>query len=343
MKHQELVERFKQEHPDKTLLFLMIAGSHFFDLNSPNSDLDFRGIYISNSGVESKKGEVVYKTNNSKNTKNDSDDVDFNLYSLEKYLTLLKQGDFNMMEMLFAPREKVLYSSEIYEQLVHIRESLLTNDISCFLGFIKKEYKRYGVDKNHLVIQQNFLNFLNSIKKHHHDTLADYWPEIEQYASNPDNYIKISSTMNVNKELPSIVIAKRMFQNTVKISYVTEALELMISQYGHRRQSMAKDGVEFKGLYHAMRLLLEAETLISSGRLDFPFSEENMALLRSIKNSQIEPEFLFSLIDSKIENLSQIEKTIKSNQKNIDAIIDKLIFTYYGQQKFKKILKDALK
>ena len=339
MQYQALIERFNQEHPDKTLLFLMIAGSHFFDLNSPSSDLDFRGIYISKSGQESKKGEVTYKSNTSKNTKNNASDVDFNLYSLEKFLTLLKSGDFNMIEMLYAPEDKILQDSQIYQELVLMRESLLSNNVSCFLGFIKKEYKRYGVDKNHLKIQQNFIDFLKSIKKHHHDTLADHWTQILDYSKNPESFVAISKTTNVNKELPSIVIAKRMFQNTVKITYVVEALEQMVSQYGHRRVSMAEAGVEFKGLYHAMRLILEAEELLTSGTLTFPFGEDKKSLLKSIKNSQIDPKELFELIDKKIHDIEQLEIQTKSNQSSIDHLVDKLIFTYYNQQKFKNILK----
>ena len=44
--------------------------------------------------------------------------------------------------------------------LKYMRKSILINDISAFLGFIKKEYKRYGINIYHYQSQENMLNFL---------------------------------------------------------------------------------------------------------------------------------------------------------------------------------------
>lgn len=336
--HEKLVDRFYKENPDKEILFLIVAGSHFFNLNSANSDMDYRGIYLPPTGHESKRGEITYKTNDEKNKKNTSDDVDCTFFSLKKFLTLLGTGDFNMVEMLYAPRDKILISSEVYEELRTVRDSIILNDISSFLGFIKKEYKRYGVDRNHYDIQVNFLEFLKSIKKNtHHDTLKDHWQEVLDYSVKEDSCVKISSTWNVNKELPAIIIAKRMFQNTVKIQYVVEALEYSITRYGHRRISMAAAGVEFKGLYHATRLIFEAEELLTTGQLTFPFNEERHNFLKSIKDGKIDPDLLFESIDTGIERLHVLEKKTVSNQKNVTYLLDKLSWMYYGRLEVKNV------
>jgi hypothetical protein len=46
MSHENFLAEFKKNHPDREIIFLMVAGSHFFDLNGPNSDHDYRGIYL---------------------------------------------------------------------------------------------------------------------------------------------------------------------------------------------------------------------------------------------------------------------------------------------------------
>ena len=47
MKTLKSIKQFmKDNHPDKTLIYLYQSGSHFFDLNTPDSDLDFKGIYL---------------------------------------------------------------------------------------------------------------------------------------------------------------------------------------------------------------------------------------------------------------------------------------------------------
>ena len=114
---QAMVDKFKENHPDKEIIFLIQAGSHFFDLNTPNSDQDFRGIYMPSNKEfyegETKRKMVDYSTNpgNKKNVKNSSDDIDFTLFSITKFFQLLKAGDFNMMEMLHTPEDKILIDS----------------------------------------------------------------------------------------------------------------------------------------------------------------------------------------------------------------------------------------
>jgi hypothetical protein len=249
-------------------------------------------------------------------------------------------GDFNMVEMLFSPRDKILVTSDIYEDLRQVRDSIIINDISSFLGFIKKEYKRYGVDKNHYGIQVKFLDFLKGLqKKTYHDTLKDHWSEILEYSKSEDSYVKISSTHNVNKELSAIVIAKRMFQDTVHVQYVVEAIEYNLTRYGHRRISMAFAGVEFKGLYHAMRLIFEAEELLTTGHLSFPFDEERHKFLKIIKEGEIDPDLLFESIDKGIERLHVLERKTISNQKNVTYLLDNLTWKFYGQLEINNLIR----
>jgi hypothetical protein len=81
-------------------------------------------------------------------------------------MDLLARGDFNMMEMLHSPEDKILIDSPYFEYLRSIKQSLLVNDISAFLGFIKKEYRRYGINIHHYEQQENFLNFMLQFKPH---------------------------------------------------------------------------------------------------------------------------------------------------------------------------------
>jgi len=290
----EIIKTFQKDHPDKELLFLMISGSHFFNLNTPSSDLDFRGIYISRSGTDCLNDEVEYKTNKTKE-KNSSLDVDVNLYSLKKYLNLLGRGDFNMMEILYAPEDKILFSSTIFKELQNLRSGLLVNDITSFLGFISKEYKRYGIDSNHLGIQQKFLCFLKTLPET--DRLIKHWDKVEAYESDPQNFLKLSETKNVNSTIKTIIIAKRTYHATCQISTIKEEITEGISKYGARRKAQALSGVEFKGLYHAQRLLYEAFDLIDYGGFKFPFTKERHDYLLSIKDGTIHPEILFKGID----------------------------------------------
>jgi hypothetical protein len=339
---EEILNNFKKNNPNKVIIVLFKAGSHFFDLNGPKSDTDYRGIYLDSyqDSFESSKKiyQIDYKTKIGEG-KNSAEDIDFTLFSLTSFFKLLKSGDFNMMEVLYAPEDKIIYKTPLFDELVSIRKNLLVNDISAFLGFIKKEYKRYGINIYHYKMQKEFINFLK--KWPPHDKLVDHWEDILNWGKEKEG-IRFTNTKVSNSELkkliPAIVIAERLHQNTSSIKYVTEAIETVLSRYGHRQKNMASSGIEFKGLYHAMRLIYEANDLYDLGELKFPFSEEKHNLLKRIKNGDIEEKYLFDLIDNEIKKIYKRESLFKNNKKEVENRIDNIEFRLRGRLSIHNIM-----
>lgn len=325
---EEMISKFKENHPKKQLILLFKAGSHFFDLNGPASDTDYRGLYIDSyqdSYDSSCKGyQIDYKTKIG-GGKNTSEDTDFTLFSLTTFIRLLKQGDFNSMEMLFAPEEKILYSTPIYWEIRNNRSKYLINDVSSFLGFVKKEYKRYGVNIFHYDIQKKFIEFVSQFPIK--DRMSKHWDEICKYAIDTEG-VGISKTKVNNsdftKEIPAIVVAQRLYPYSATIEYVVGEIGIVNSRYGHRQKSMASSGVEFKGLYHALRCIYEANDLLDYGELKIPFDKERHDTLRKIKNGEVDQTWLFDLIDRELKELSIREKYTKSNRLIVGARLEKL-------------------
>ena len=336
----KLIDKFNTLYPARKLLLFFVAGSHFFDLNTKKSDLDFKGIYLPSAeefyNGESRRKMIDWKTKNKKGEKNNNEDIDCTIFSITKVFELLKNGDFNVMEMFFVPQDKIIIDSAEMKYYRNMRKSLLVNDISSFLGFIKKEYKRYGINAYHYKSQEDFLNFLQ--KYDHHTKLRDIWQEIEEYAINEQHIMFTESLTGNNVHVPSIKVAQRLYQNTVKVEYVRQALAENLAKYGHRQKQCAKAGVEFKGLYHALRLIYQANDLYDYGEFKIPFSRERHGILWCTKTSQIGQEKLFNLIDKEIENLYTREKTVSSNKHQVNSLIDKLAFKLQGQMKLKYII-----
>ena len=338
---QEMIDKFNKNHPDRKLIFLIKAGSHFFDLNTPQSDKDYRGVYMPTLEEfykgEGKRRFAEYKTTpgNKTGVKNSNKDVDFNLFSYTFFLDLLAKGDFNMMELLHAPQDKILVDSPEFQYLRNIRKSLLVNDISAFLGFIKKEYRRYGVNIHHYEQQEKFLKFMK--KYSGHTRLSEIWNDIKKYAEGNVFITFTESRTGNNKLVPSLKIAQRLYQNTVSVKYVTEALETKLKRYGHRQKNMAKDGVEFKGLYHALRLIYEANDLFDHGEFKLPFSPERHKMLLDIKTSNVDQDFIFNLIDDEIDKIYAREKGVITNRRIIEERIERLKFSIVGEKKIEYV------
>ena len=346
---QKFIDDFYKQFPDRKIIFLVSAGSHFFNLNTPNSDKDFRGIYMPSPKEfydgESKRRMIEWSTSpgNVKNLKNTNKDVDFVLFSVTKFLELLKRGDFNMMELLHAPDDKILINSDIVKNFIHLRSGLMVNDISSFLGFIKKEYKRYGVNMYHYAIQENFINFLKTLPVNSEKyRMKHFWEETKQYIAEKDRTIKLTTVFTGSKghqRINALVIARRCFLSTERVQRLIEQIQITLDKYGHRQRSMAKDGVEYKGLYHAMRLIYEANDLYDYGEFKIPFSKERHKFLLDIKTSNIDQNFLFDTIDKAVEDLYNREKEIKNNKYSVGQTIDKLIFKIEGENRIKYLME----
>jgi hypothetical protein len=330
-----LLNRVKENHPNKQLVLLFQAGSHFFNLNGPNSDTDYRGIYVDmhqDSYDSAGKNYLVdYKTKEG-NGKNSNDDTDLTLFSLSSYIKLLRQGDFNCMEMLYIPEDKIIYKTPIYDEIVARKKDYLVNDVSAFLGFVRKEYKRYGVNIHHYGQQQKFVEFLRQFPLS--DKLAVHWKEICKYAEETGE-VKITNTKVDNsktaKNIPSVSIATRLHHNTASVGYVIDAIEMNLKKYGHRQKSMAADGVEYKGLYHALRCIYEANDIYDYGELRIPLNWWRHRILKTIKNGKMPQRILFWMIDSKMEKLRKRERTTQSNRNMVEARLNKLEDTLRGK------------
>jgi predicted nucleotidyltransferase len=333
---QQFLNQFHKQFPDRKVIFLVRAGSHFFKLNGPNSDKDYRGIYMPSNKEfyegETKRAMYSCQTQkNSKGLKNTNQDTDFTLFSITKFFNLLSSGDFNMMELLHAPDDVIIIDSEYMQYLRSIRQNILVNDISAFLGFIKKEYKRYAININHYGILQDFLSFLSNFDRL--STLKEIWPELQEHAKVNPQISFTESMVGHGQYVPSIKIAQRLLQSTVRVGYAKESIEHILDRYGHRQKEMAESGVEYKGLYHALRLIYEANDLIHNGEFSIPFDKNRHKTLLDIKNGIIQQQALFDLIDTEIDKLYIYEQRRISNKETVKYLIDKLLFSLCGNKK----------
>jgi hypothetical protein len=341
-KVNEFIKEFYELHPNRKILFLFKAGSHFFDLNSANSDSDYRGVYMPSLEEfykgESKRRFFERKTakGNMIGIKNTKDDVDFYLFSITFFLDLLKKGDFNCMEALFCPKDKILIDSDEINELINIKNNLLVNDISAFLGFIKKEYRHYGININHYGDQLNFIKFLDKYPRH--ITLKDLWPDVIRYSQDDTAILLTTSHTGHRVEVPSIKIAQRIYQWTVHISYIIKSIENTLNKYGHRQIQQAETGCSYKGLYHALRLIYEVNDLLDYEELKIPFDPVRYDILKSIKESSVDKNYIFNLIDSELSRLLMKEKSIETNKHIVEYRIDKILFNLTSKKKIEYIL-----
>jgi len=96
------------------VLCKIIAGSHLFGTNTEKSDLDYKGVFIPDADdilMSSYKHTVCTSTNTVRNTKNSSEDVDLEMYSLKKFFDMIFAANNHALEILFAPDNMIIETS----------------------------------------------------------------------------------------------------------------------------------------------------------------------------------------------------------------------------------------
>ena len=116
------------------IVFLVIAGSHAYGLNTEESDLDIRG--ISMGTPDSILGMESFDVFEDKKT-------DTVIYSMKRFVEFAMKGAPNVLEILFSNPENILYCDEkIGKMLLDNRDMFLSKRIYySFKGYAKNALK----------------------------------------------------------------------------------------------------------------------------------------------------------------------------------------------------------
>ena len=116
---------------------MMEFGSSLYGTSTPASDKDYKGIKLS-SWEEIALGRIPKQYENSStgdmNSKNGVDDVDTEVFSLHTFVKEALEGQTFALDMLHAPKDKLLVTSPIWESLQANRSKFYTKNIESFVG-----------------------------------------------------------------------------------------------------------------------------------------------------------------------------------------------------------------
>ena len=313
MKIEQFIKDFEKQYNYK-VIYITQYGSKLYGTDNPNSDTDYKGVFIpSKESVLLKKDIEHYNFNsNDSNTKNSKDDIDLQLFSLYKWFSLLKKGETGAMDILFSLfREdtQVFNDPKFTSVIMKNYKRFYNRNLHSFLGYCVGQSKVYNVRGERFNELHLFVEYFNNLAKEQRENkLESMYPLVEEmFSKQKYKYIKFVSAPTSRgsgeaKDGIYIEVLGKRFLGTVTIKYFSEKITEMEEQFGNRARASAK-GVDFKALSHAVRVIDEVEELIDDEFITFPL--KNRVYVTSIKEGNEALEDVMDYIDQKLNTVQE--------------------------------------
>ena len=295
----------------KNLCYLVYFGSISYGTNNENSDIDVRGFLKENlSDIVLNKPFEVYEDKN----------TDTVIYGLRKFINLCKNCNPSVLELLGVKDEHIIYINEFGRLIRENRNKFLSKRcFKTYVGYATAQLRRL----------QNALahNKYNQEEKENHILKSIQSMMLvteDQYKLNKGDikfFIK-DSQVYVSVNIDSISL--RQF-NAINGSIYT-----MLNNYDklNNRNKKKDDNHLFKHAMHLIRLYFTCLDILEKGEL-ITYRENELDLLRSIRNGEMKLEDIFKLVEELDEKLKKAYSDSKLPDYCDEEGIEKLLIKIY--------------
>jgi hypothetical protein len=156
------------------ILVKMKFGAHLYGTATSESDVDYKGVFMPSKeevllGRIPKSHSHSTAKDESKNTKND---IDVEMYSFQYFIKLACDGQTVAMDMLHAPEDMILQSSNIWKTIIKNRHKFYTKNLKSFIDYARRQASKYGIKGSRINAALQVLELLNKKITYHDDLTA---------------------------------------------------------------------------------------------------------------------------------------------------------------------------
>lgn len=320
-------------------------GSHLYGTNTPTSDLDFKAIYIPTAReiVLGKYHKTIAKSRpKAECERNNKDDIDMEIFSLDRYLELLIEGQTVAMDMLFAPDNMYVSATKDGLDIMSLVKAnsgiLLTKNVNAFIGYARQQASRYGIKGSRMDALKRTMEVLERMS-HPHDKLSVYEDMIRNLITETKELVSLEKTALVEivmlkgptglVDQPHLHINGRFIPFHATVKWAKEVVGKMLEGYGNRaKKAHLEGGVDYKALSHAVRVNSEAVELLTTGKITFPRPDRE--LLLQVKQGQLPYEQVAEIIEQGLAELYVANEKSILPEKPDKVWVDDLVYYVYS-------------
>lgn len=307
-------------------------GSHLYGTNTSGSDRDYKSVYVpcaSDILLQRVKGSLGHKVKRFEGDKNSPEDTDDEMYSLQRYLGLLSEGQTVTIDMLFTP--KPLMTSPLWGEIRANKDLLLTKRSAAFVGYCRTQANKYGIKGSRVAAAKEAMDFF----KVHYDRLGttakvreigDLLPAL--VGEHTQVVDVVTERGPAEERFIECCNRKVAFGNTIKAAY--EIYSRIYDNYGRRAKlAQTNEGIDWKALSHAVRVANEALELLATANVTFPLP--NAAHVLEIKCGLLPYDEVASEIEGLLEQVERAAEVSVLRDEADQDFIDALVCRIYRE------------
>jgi hypothetical protein len=322
---KNIISNFEQQYNCK-VVYLTKVGSILYGTDDENSDTDYKGVFIPNKTDVLLKKDIPYYGNNTnnKNEKNTKDDIDLHLDSIFTFVRLLKKGETGAIDLLFSMFDNattIVQDDNFINDVKQNYDKFYCKNLHSFVGYCVGQSKKYnirGQRYNELVELNTYLKSLNKDEQ----KIEIYFDKFKILFKDKEfKYIKFTTapapkSAKLPYDIPYLEVLGKKFIGAVSINYLCDKLIDMQNQFGNRARASV-EGIDWKSLSHAFRIISEVEELLDTNFIKFPLTQKEYVYSIKKGNESLESvmdkiNILLDIVNKKLEN-SGLPNSVDTN------------------------------
>jgi len=282
------------------LLVRMPFGSQLYGTSTPDSDLDYKGVFVPRRSL-AYLGRIPQALGSggrhkAPGEKNRPGEIDDELFSIQFFMRMAIEGQTLAIDMLHAHPDVLIDSSNDWSTLRANKNRFYTKNLKAFVGYARRQAAKYGVKGSRLATarwakEHLMANPLVRIRDLAPALLAAKMEHVHE-CDDPTAAIEI--------------LGKRLTAGAVAGTYI-DTFANYEKNYGERaRMAEKSEGVDWKAMSHAVRAAIEVERILLGMEWSLPFDEETADHLRAIKLAQRSFPSVQEELEQRISNLEEL-------------------------------------
>lgn len=258
--------------------------------------------------------------------RNTAGDLDRKFYRLDKFLSLLAEGQSKQVEMLFCPKELYTITSPEWDLVLSNRDLFLSKKaIVPFCRFAKAQSLKAFSKGENLNTFRELLTMFGT--KNGNKTLKQECSLELRQLSDEGKVALVTLEGNVE----GMELAGRKYLLSQKVKDVKSKMVKLEKEYGSRSNNAANEGYDFKSLSHAYRLLFQAEELLTKKTLTFPLPKEQVEFLKSVRLGEYKADY-FTELEAMMAKVTALKSDLPDevDRSKVDELCQELMMNHFG-------------